>query len=86
MNRLVIDPRMNPNFGFATLGLNPRPQPPPIVVPQATTPMPATLEEANEVVDLKYIIENKPKAKIVREYLKAQLASIKSEEDMIFEV
>ncbi len=88
MNRLVTDPRMQPNMNFATLGWGMPVMAPPAMASKIaeTTSMPAALEEMDEKVDLKYIIENKPKAKIVREYLRANLASIRSEEDMIFEV
>lgn len=41
------------------------------------------LEDIEEV-DLEYIIENKPKAKVVREFMKYNLDSIISEEDLLF--
>ena len=40
------------------------------------------LEE--EEIDLDYIIDEKPKPKVVREFMKAQLETIKSEEDLLF--
>jgi len=43
--------------------------------------------EVNETkkVDLKYIVEERPKPKIVREFMKKNLESIKSEEESLFE-
>lgn len=48
--------------------------------------MPVTLDDIDdeEVIDLEYIISEKPKPKIVREFMKENLASIKSEEDLLF--
>ena len=42
-------------------------------------------EEEEEIVDLNYIITERPKAKIVREFMKYNLSLIKSEEDMLFD-
>ncbi len=41
------------------------------------------LLENNDTIDIKYIIKNKPKPKIVREYLKTQLESL-DDKDNIF--
>jgi hypothetical protein len=57
---------------------NPKKEPPKEKIPM-------TMEEADIIVDLNYIIENKPKAKVVREFLRENLASIKSEDDLLFE-
>jgi len=48
--------------------------------------MPTTLDDIDdeEVIDLEYIISEKPKPKIVREFMRENLASIKSEEDLLF--
>ncbi len=40
--------------------------------------------EDMEEIDLEYIIENKPKAKVVREFMQYNLDSIISEEDLLF--
>lgn len=41
---------------------------------------------SEEVINLKYIIENKPKAKIVREFMRANLAGILSAEQELFQL
>jgi len=41
-------------------------------------------EDDEEVIDLRFIINNKPKTRIVREYMKTQLLAIQNEEDEIF--
>lgn len=43
------------------------------------------IDEAPTEITIKYIIENKPKTKYVREFLRINLASIKSEEELLFE-
>lgn len=80
MNRLVFDPKQNLQSNMSTFGFGNIPHQP----KEETTPMPVNLEEADIVVDLNYIISEKPKAKIVRDFLRENLASIKSEEDLIF--
>ena len=42
-------------------------------------------EESEEEVDIKYIISKKPKVSIVREFLKANLCTIKNKDDELFE-
>ena len=37
-------------------------------------------------ITVNYIIKKKPKAKIVREFLKQNLASIRSEEELMFDI
>jgi hypothetical protein len=55
-------------------------------IEEETHPMPSGLEEDQDIiVDLKYIIENKPKPKVVREFLRENLTSIRSEEDTLFD-
>ena len=43
------------------------------------------IDEGPTEITIKYIIENKPKPKYVREFLRINLASIKSEEELLFE-
>lgn len=38
-----------------------------------------------EIIDVNYIIKHKPKPKVVREFLKASLGNIKSEEEVLFD-
>ncbi len=42
------------------------------------------VEEDEELIDLKFIINNKPDTETVREFMRFQLQSIKNEEDEIF--
>jgi hypothetical protein len=42
-------------------------------------------EPEEEEVDLNYIIENKPKASIVREFMRHNLCTIRSEGEQLFE-
>lgn len=43
-----------------------------------------TVNQNEEIIDLKYIIENKPPTKEVREFMRVNLASIISDEDSLF--
>lgn len=43
-----------------------------------------TFEKPREKVDLEWIIENRPKASIVRDFFRANLGAIQSEEDRLF--
>jgi hypothetical protein len=43
-------------------------------------------ESSEEEVNLKYIIDNKPKSKIVREFMKTNLQCIKSEGETLFDL
>lgn len=52
-----------------------------------STSAPILKEEKDEnVIDLKYIIKDKPKAKIVRKFMKDNLESIKTDGEEIFEM
>jgi len=42
-------------------------------------------ETESEEVDLQYIIENKPPPKVVREFLRENICSIRSKEDIMFD-
>lgn len=42
-------------------------------------------DEEPEEIDLKYIIKNKPKTAIVRDFLRANICSIENDDDLIFE-
>jgi hypothetical protein len=56
----------------------------PIIPPVKQTKQ--VMEESSEGdIDLDYIIENKPKAKIVREFLSSKLSCIKNPDDLLFE-
>lgn len=90
MNKILMDPRMGlPHQPNNTLGIGRQ-----MTIPQMRMPiqqeitrsnMPETLSDPiDEVVDLNFIIKNKPKSKIVREFMKYNLASIMSEEDLLF--
>lgn len=80
---------LNPNFGYGA------PKNTPIIQPSKAESKILENEEVTindvivddeEIVDLQYIVKNKPKTKIVREFMKYNLSLIKSEEDKIFEV
>ena len=45
----------------------------------------SSINEDVEEVTIEYIINEKPKTKVVREFFEHNLASIKSEEDLLFE-
>lgn len=55
------------------------------MVPIQAIPIVPDDDDDEEVVDLKYIIKNKPKTKIVREFMRYNLCQIKSEEDVLFD-
>lgn len=42
-------------------------------------------DEGKQTITLKYIIENKPKTKIIRKYMSEQIKAIKSPEELLFE-
>ncbi len=43
-------------------------------------------QSSEEEIDLQYIIDNKPKASIVREFMRMNLSCIKSEGEQLFEM
>lgn len=44
-----------------------------------------TQPQEEETIDVTYIVKEKPSVKIVRAFLKATLASLKSEEEVLFD-
>ena len=42
-------------------------------------------ESSEEIIDTQYIIENKPSVNIVRDFMRTNICSIKSDDDLYFE-
>lgn len=57
----------------------------PVKVPIQSVKEESEDESNDEVIDVAYIIKNKPKTKVVREFLKYNLAAIKDEGEELFE-
>jgi hypothetical protein len=45
---------------------------------------PAFEESSGETIDLSYIIREKPKAKVVRQFLRENLAAIQGDDEVLF--
>ena len=53
--------------------------------PSTETEVVKVIEKPKKIINLKYIIENKPPVKVVRKYMRNQIESIKSPEAEMFE-
>lgn len=87
MNNLVIDPRLirNDQLSMAFLPSKIRKEEKISVYSGGNVePEPIINDLEEEEITLDFIINEKPKAKIVREYMRINLEAIKSEEDIIF--
>lgn len=80
MNRLVVDPRQNGKPDpFAMTNMHKA-----MPSKQEILPTPAIDDVEEEEIDLEYIIREKPKPKIVREFMQAQLDNIVGDEEELF--
>lgn len=56
----------------------------PALLPELQYKVQDDSDDSQDEITIKYIIDHKPRTKVVREFFRENLAAIKSEEDLLF--
>ena len=78
---------MASNWDTFIFGRRPQPvsAPAEIFIPELPGNKKPLMEDSSEEIDLNYIIQERPKTKIIREFFRAHIENIKCDEEKMFE-